>query len=150
YEEKGVRCVVCHDQFGKEVKRDCPVSPPPGEISCEETKRADGTVCSTCKDAKGVVVKEGCTMPMPAPDPMGVKCGEIDDMGKRCTVCWDAQGKEIKRGCWETMGGTPTPVDPPTCKEYRSEDGAMCVICTDAKGTVVKQGCSTPGAPATR
>jgi hypothetical protein len=151
YDDKGQRCVVCYDQ-GKEVKRDCAGAPPSGGgVACEETKHADGTVCTVCTDDKGNVLKKGCTAPLPLPDPAGITCKETVEKGLHCTVCVDAKGTEVKRGCWETAPGMPQDPKDPACKEYRSDAGDMCIICVDAKGTVIKQSCPAtapaPGMP---
>jgi hypothetical protein len=138
-------CTVCRDADGKVVKMGCSDPGTGTGNGCDETKQSDGTVCTVCRDPMGNVIKKGCTVPMPQPDPAGVKCYDVDEKGVRCTICVDASGKEIKRGCWATTGGMPN--EPaPSCKEYRSDDGMICVICVDQKGTIVKQSC---GAPAT-
>jgi hypothetical protein len=149
----GLKCTICYDPSGKEIRRWCE-GPPPGmpadPVSCTETSYPDGTTCAVCTDARGNIIKKGCWTPVPQPTtPSMITCKDYMDNGARCTVCVDDKGVVVKQGCTPVDPNTPPPgmMVPPappvpavTCQRY-SNATSVCTICVDQTGRIVKQDC---------
>jgi hypothetical protein len=163
-EVNGLKCTICVDANGRELRRWCQPAPgtPPEGITCEETSYPDGTSCAVCTDARGNIVKKGCWSPVPQPPPAPmVTCKGYEQNGSHCVVCVDEKGAVIRQGCSPAPMTDPNTMPPPpgmsvpppppvtapgiSCQRY-SNATSVCTICVDQAGKIVKQDCQ-PVAP---
>ena len=102
-------------------------------VSCVENVTVDGLWCTTCVDANGIVVDQGCSPDVPAPE----QCEVLSYTDQTCVVCVDQLGAITSTSCERNdCAAGEVCAEPPPCWFEYGEDGSLCRSCPADSGQI--------------